>query len=192
MYLSQCPLCDHVNPTGSRFCNACGAPLHLAPCPDCGTINDVSQPACRDCGRVLPSSAAPPRSDPRPPARTRPASPPPRRGATRLLVFAGAAAIGVIAVYGLWLHAKVDEEQALSSISTSQFASPANARPATDPAPEPRSAAPAIPADPAPPVADPPRTPDAPRGEAVPDVPATPGCPPAVAALGLCRGERRD
>lgn len=134
MYLSQCPLCDHVNPTGSRFCNACGAPLHLAPCPDCGTINDVGQTACRDCGRPLRS----PRSE-RPASRSQPAPRPSKRAGTHLLVIALGAALAVVALYGLWLHATLDEPRALSILD----AAPGAAR-AAPPAHDAAGCAPAV------------------------------------------------
>jgi hypothetical protein len=65
MLLTQCPICDHGNPSGSRFCNACGAPLHLAPCPRCGALNDLSQAACGKCGADL--GAVRDRAQPEPP-----------------------------------------------------------------------------------------------------------------------------
>jgi hypothetical protein len=37
-----CPYCDHLSPAGSKFCNDCGAALHLRPCPHCGSVNDVT------------------------------------------------------------------------------------------------------------------------------------------------------
>jgi len=46
--LTQCPYCDHDSPEGSKFCNACGAALHLVPCPHCGAVNDVSK--MDECG----------------------------------------------------------------------------------------------------------------------------------------------
>jgi hypothetical protein len=177
MYLSQCPLCDHVNPTGSRFCNACGAPLHLAPCPDCGTINDVGQAACRDCGRSL----TPARSDPRAAARPQPAPSPSKRAGTHLLGIALGAALAVVAVYGLWLHATLGEPRALSSLDAAPIAArpapprnPPELRPASVPSVEPAASEPA----PAPPPAPSPAR-------------DTGGCAPAVAALGLCGGGTR-
>jgi hypothetical protein len=53
MFRSECPICEHVNPAESRFCNACGAPLHLAPCPRCGTINGLGAQDCYKCGAAL-------------------------------------------------------------------------------------------------------------------------------------------
>jgi hypothetical protein len=187
MYLSQCPLCDHVNPTGSRFCNACGAPLHLAPCPDCGTINEVAQHACRDCGRVL-QAPAPARGDGRAAARVRRAPPRAARGASHLLAIAGGAALVVVAIYGLWLHADVGEREVASAVA-SPLSAPAHARAAAEPAAEPRPAPPPeIPADATPPVADPPWP-----VEAAPAHREAGRCAPAVAALGLCgNGRRRD
>src|SRR5262245_27466007 len=34
----QCPRCQHANPAGAKFCNACATPLQLL-CPSCGTEN---------------------------------------------------------------------------------------------------------------------------------------------------------
>ena len=53
----QCSFCDGVNPPNSKFCNACGAPLHLAPCPHCGAVNDAASTACHECAAELPGHA---------------------------------------------------------------------------------------------------------------------------------------
>jgi Double zinc ribbon len=58
MFRSECPICEHVNPAESRFCNACGAPLHLAPCPRCGTINGLGAQDCYKCGAALMGRSA--------------------------------------------------------------------------------------------------------------------------------------
>jgi len=58
MFRSECPICAHVNPAESRFCNACGAPLHLAPCPRCGTINGLGAQDCYKCGAALMGRSA--------------------------------------------------------------------------------------------------------------------------------------
>lgn len=58
MLRTQCPFCDHVNPADSKFCNACGVPLHLAPCPHCGAVNEVVASICCKCGAPLPPSGA--------------------------------------------------------------------------------------------------------------------------------------
>ncbi|MFN5046974.1 double zinc ribbon domain-containing protein, partial [Roseateles sp.] len=47
--LSLCPFCEHRSPSGSKFCNQCGAALHLQPCRHCGALNDVTQ--TRQCAR---------------------------------------------------------------------------------------------------------------------------------------------
>ncbi|MFN3812812.1 MAG: zinc ribbon domain-containing protein [Roseateles asaccharophilus] len=47
--LSLCPFCEHRSPSGSKFCNQCGAALHLQPCRHCGALNDVTQ--TRECAR---------------------------------------------------------------------------------------------------------------------------------------------
>ena len=53
MYPIKCGFCRHGNPTGSRYCNACGAPLTAEPCPDCGAVNDVMATTCQQCGASL-------------------------------------------------------------------------------------------------------------------------------------------
>ena len=53
MFLTRCPFCTNANPQGSRYCNACGSPLHLRPCPHCEAVNDVAAQACHRCGAVL-------------------------------------------------------------------------------------------------------------------------------------------
>ncbi|MGH8680108.1 MAG: zinc ribbon domain-containing protein [Burkholderiales bacterium] len=49
----DCPFCEHQNPAGAKFCNACGSPLHLTPCGDCGAVNNLADPQCWRCGGVL-------------------------------------------------------------------------------------------------------------------------------------------
>jgi class 3 adenylate cyclase/tetratricopeptide (TPR) repeat protein len=49
----QCPLCQHENPTGQKFCGECGARL-AAPCPACGAPNTPGQKFCGECGAPLP------------------------------------------------------------------------------------------------------------------------------------------
>ncbi len=44
-----CPYCDHLSPPDSKFCNECGAALHLQPCPHCGSVNDITKSSV--CGR---------------------------------------------------------------------------------------------------------------------------------------------
>jgi hypothetical protein len=53
MQLTQCPLCKHVNPTNSHFCNACGAPLEAMLCPRCNAVNDVTAVMCCGCSGSL-------------------------------------------------------------------------------------------------------------------------------------------
>ena len=45
-----CFSCGHSNPPGARFCNACGAPLHLKPCAHCEAINARAAAHCHHCG----------------------------------------------------------------------------------------------------------------------------------------------
>ena len=55
---AQCPYCDHVSPAGSKFCNDCGAALHLRPCPHCGSVNDITLSThCSRCNGDLGFSA---------------------------------------------------------------------------------------------------------------------------------------
>lgn len=62
-----CPYCEHRSPPGSKFCNECGAALHLQPCPHCGALNDIT--LTRQCGRcqqplALPETESDPEADP--------------------------------------------------------------------------------------------------------------------------------
>lgn len=54
MFLQVCPVCEHRNPRGSRFCNDCGSPLQLRFCPACHAAEDVMALECRECGERLP------------------------------------------------------------------------------------------------------------------------------------------
>jgi len=54
MFLQVCPVCEHRNPRGSRFCNECGSPLQLRFCPACHAAVDVMSLECRSCGEKLP------------------------------------------------------------------------------------------------------------------------------------------
>jgi len=53
MVLARCPFCTHSNPSGARFCNECGSPLHLRPCEHCEAVNDVLSRECHRCGAPL-------------------------------------------------------------------------------------------------------------------------------------------
>jgi hypothetical protein len=53
MYSAECPFCDHVNPTASKYCNACGGPLYLSMCPHCNALNDNKATACYKCEGAL-------------------------------------------------------------------------------------------------------------------------------------------
>ena len=57
MYLHICPVCEHRNSRGSRFCNECGAPLQLRFCPACHAAADVLDLKCPACGVNLPQVA---------------------------------------------------------------------------------------------------------------------------------------
>jgi len=60
MVPSHCYFCDHVNPTGAKFCNNCGAPLQVRPCSRCDAVNDQTAKSCYKCGMELsaPATAA--------------------------------------------------------------------------------------------------------------------------------------
>src|SRR2546425_2417759 len=47
-----CPGCQHENPAGAKFCNACGAKLESA-CPTCGRVNPLGSRFCNECGTPL-------------------------------------------------------------------------------------------------------------------------------------------
>ncbi|MBI4639665.1 MAG: AAA family ATPase, partial [Candidatus Tectomicrobia bacterium] len=44
-----CSSCQHENPEGAKFCNACGAKLETA-CPQCGHPNPSGSRFCNECG----------------------------------------------------------------------------------------------------------------------------------------------
>jgi class 3 adenylate cyclase/DNA-binding winged helix-turn-helix (wHTH) protein/tetratricopeptide (TPR) repeat protein len=48
----QCPECQHANPAGAKFCNACATPLQLC-CPSCGTENPPGARFCYQCATPL-------------------------------------------------------------------------------------------------------------------------------------------
>lgn len=56
MLRTECTFCDHANPPQSKFCNACGAPLHLTLCSNCDALNDKTASTCYKCDTALPSS----------------------------------------------------------------------------------------------------------------------------------------
>ncbi|MBI3302537.1 MAG: AAA family ATPase, partial [Deltaproteobacteria bacterium] len=47
-----CARCQHKNPEGAKFCNACGAKLEAA-CPQCGHVNPPESRFCNECGTAL-------------------------------------------------------------------------------------------------------------------------------------------
>src|SRR4030095_3019259 len=53
-----CPQCQHENPEGARFCNACGARLE-AVCPACGQVNPPGSRFCNTCGHNLDQPPTP-------------------------------------------------------------------------------------------------------------------------------------
>ena len=53
----RCAKCGSDNPTGKRFCSACGAALTDS-CPQCGAENQPGKRFCGDCGAALAASSA--------------------------------------------------------------------------------------------------------------------------------------
>lgn len=208
MFLQQCPHCAQVNPTGSRFCNACGGPLDLAPCPHCGAINAAGDASCRDCGARL---AAPGEAGP---ALRREREPPAQREASQRDGPFGNAMRREEAVPGpprAPLHAATQHavlppgprgrhgpRTAMTLIAGSLIAMAVLAlgyawtlrntleREGAAPAPSaPTAASPSIAPDATPVVH--PATTAAPAPPSPPPAAAAHACPPAVDAMGLCR-----
>jgi class 3 adenylate cyclase/predicted ATPase len=48
----KCPRCQHENPTGVKFCGACGTRLEVL-CPACQAANPPTNRFCHECGQVL-------------------------------------------------------------------------------------------------------------------------------------------
>lgn len=55
MSTPYCLFCHHTNPPAAKFCNECGAPLHLKPCRQCEAINDAAAKTCYKCGTADPA-----------------------------------------------------------------------------------------------------------------------------------------
>ena len=53
----KCPRCQHDNPTGTKFCGECAAPL--ATCPACGATNPPENKFCGQCATPLRTTPAP-------------------------------------------------------------------------------------------------------------------------------------
>ena len=49
----RCPSCDHANPDGSKFCNACGMRVDFRDCPLCDAVNQAAAIRCYKCGTSL-------------------------------------------------------------------------------------------------------------------------------------------
>src|SRR4051812_35793688 len=80
----QCPLCQHENPSGARFCNECGAKLETT-CSQCGQVNPPDSRFCNGCGERITVSAP---SDP--PVAPSPQSYTPVHLAERIIASRGA------------------------------------------------------------------------------------------------------
>lgn len=55
----ECLFCQHVNPPGAIFCNACGTQLNMQPCEACGAIDARDARNCHKCGAEFPLPAMP-------------------------------------------------------------------------------------------------------------------------------------
>ena len=53
----KCPRCQHDNPTGTKFCGECAAPLTT--CPACGATNPPENKFCGQCATPLRTTPAP-------------------------------------------------------------------------------------------------------------------------------------
>lgn len=56
--IARCGVCAQSNPPDAKFCNQCGAQLHLVPCVHCGAINDLKATMCYQCKAVLSGMAS--------------------------------------------------------------------------------------------------------------------------------------
>src|SRR5712692_6181907 len=54
----KCPRCQAENPSGTRFCGQCAAPL-AAVCPSCGATNPPANKFCGQCAAPLDKPAQP-------------------------------------------------------------------------------------------------------------------------------------
>ena len=60
-----CSSCQHENPEGASFCNACGAPLEVG-CSKCGHTNPPGSGFCNGCGTRLGAQSEPTSQSPTP------------------------------------------------------------------------------------------------------------------------------
>ena len=54
----KCPQCQAENPSGTRFCGQCAAPL-LSVCPSCGATNPPENKFCGQCATPLDKPVQP-------------------------------------------------------------------------------------------------------------------------------------
>lgn len=171
---TQCPYCDHVSPEDSKFCNECGAALHLKPCPHCGSLNDITKTeACLRCGGAMlqqvaadeeastaqqPAAPTPPVQPPQaandalivaePPLMPPRGGPPLRRPRPAAVALILITALGTAGWYGV---AALRAPPSAASPSPSLAARPGPALPSPVPAPAPAPVSTvAAPVDPAP------------------------------------------
>lgn len=212
--LGDCPFCAHRSPPGSRFCNQCGAALHLRPCPHCGALNDVTRvQSCSRCSAVLGDATpdAPPAETglpppPESPAEAGPAAALPVASARRWLP---AAALALLAALAALAHLSQQRAPAAQQTTRSQAVSlPAAEVKASAPAEAATAAPPGAPVEaeaqaqavapaaaranarpprPAPTAGTRPAPAPAGLPTALPPAPPAPPCTEAVIALGLCR-----
>ena len=55
----KCLACEHVNPSGAKFCVECGSKLNLKLCSKCEAVNDVKAEHCYKCNAPFPKSGDP-------------------------------------------------------------------------------------------------------------------------------------
>ena len=53
----QCPRCQHENPSGTKFCGECAAPL-ASTCPSCSAANPPGNKFCGQCAAPLRTTSA--------------------------------------------------------------------------------------------------------------------------------------
>jgi hypothetical protein len=127
-----CFCCEHRNPAGARFCNACGTPLHLKPCKRCETINERAAAHCHRCGETfelefvtLDEAAQLSGADIAPlPAASTVDSGPEGTPARRVRVYLLAAGIAMAAITATWFGARLSEPSEAAIAATPSVPAP--------------------------------------------------------------------
>lgn len=199
MFVTRCPLCEHVNPEHSKFCNVCGVSLlRTGVCARCGALNEVTAPTCHQCAAVLlergsqgpaeaaakpADSATEPNPAPEPDVASHSHRSPHRRTGLSTLqraLIAGTALGAVVGAFGYFTYTQsrvVDVSgllPALPDVHAGMLPPAAAPWPADDPAPLPKPISGAAPSA---------------TGTDVPAARSVRPCTAGVAALGLCAFE---